>query len=110
MRKTKLFSLLKHKINILENRSVSQLDADEWKIKTQTFAEVKQIFDSKIGSVERFDFGHIITEGYIMFKIRYIPGITTKMRVVFKNRMFEIKRVIDPNESERVLKIIAIEI
>ncbi|HJD62444.1 MAG TPA: head-tail adaptor protein [Rickettsia endosymbiont of Degeeriella rufa] len=44
-------------------------------------------------------FGHVITEGYFLFKIRFIKNITTKMRIIFKEREFEIKRVINVEEK-----------
>jgi len=51
-----------------------------------------------------------VTEGYFLFKIRALQDINLKMRIQFKERFFEIKRIIDSDESGRMLKIIALEI
>ena len=104
------FSLLKHKIDIFQNTSASELEGERWSLKYQTFAEIKPLFDHKIGSIENFDFGHIVTEGYFLFRIRYLEGLTVAMRINFKNRHFEIKRVIDPTEESKILQIIALEV
>ena len=79
-------------------------------MKYQTFAEVKPLFDSKIGSLESFDFGHVITEGYFMFKMRALHDITNKMRIEFKGRLFDIKRIVDKTEQSRMLQVIVLEI
>ncbi|MES2215546.1 MAG: head-tail adaptor protein [Pseudomonadota bacterium] len=110
MSKSPLFGILKHRIIFLENVSISELGSEEWQEKCQTFADVKPLFDSKVGSLESFDFGHVVTEGYFMFKIRALNEINSKMRISFKGRLFEIKRVVDALEEGRMLQIIALEI
>ena len=40
-----------------------------------------------------------------IFKIRYIEGLSPRMRVVMDNRVFEIDSIIDPNESKTYLQI-----
>jgi len=110
MSKTPLFTKLKHRISLLENTNAEALGAEAWREKYTTFAEINALYDSKVGSLENFDFGHIVTEGYFLFKIRALEGVNIKMRIGFKERFFEIKRVLDLCEEGRVLKIVALEI
>jgi head-tail adaptor len=105
-----LFGLLRHRIIILENTNQADLGQELWQERYSTFAQIKPIYDSKVGSLENFDFGHVVTEGYFMFKIRALPDLNSKMRISFKNRLFDIKRIIDIDERGRLFKIIASEI
>lgn len=109
MSKLPLFGILKHKISILENTSADEL-SENWEEREITFAHIKPLYDNKIESLENFGFGHIVTDGYFIFQTRGSLKITTKMRIKFKNRIFDIKRVIDVEEAGRWLKIIALEI
>lgn len=105
-----LFTKLKHRISIIENVNLQELGDEVWREKYSTFAEVKPLYDNKVSSVENFNFGHVVTEGYFMFRIRALLGITSKMRIKFHERIFEIKRIIDVDEMGRMLKIIALEV
>ncbi len=110
MKKNSLFTFLKHKIICLENINQEELGGEVWREKYTTFAEIKPLYDNKVGSLENFSFGHVVTEGYFMFRIRALPGVTSKMRIKFHDRLFEIKRIIDIDERGRILKIIALEV
>ena len=109
MRNYPLTNLLKHSIMFIENVSISELEDQDWKEKYVTFADVKPMYDEKFGSIEKFSFGHIVTEAFYMFKIRFTDKVHAKMRIMFKGRMFEIKRIINHNEASKVMKIIALE-
>lgn len=110
MSKIPLFGILKHRISVLENLVDTEISEDNWQTKYITFAQMKPLYDHKVGSLENFSFGHVVTEGYFMFKIRALIGINNKMRIQFQDRVFEIKRVINIEESCRLLQIIALEI
>lgn len=101
---------LSQEILFLENKSISELDDDNWVEVIRTFADIKPLYDSKFGSLENFSFGHIVTENYFMFKIRYLPDLNTKMRISFNSRNFEIKRIINLHEKNEILQIIALEL
>ncbi|AIL64493.1 Bacteriophage head-tail adaptor [Rickettsiales bacterium Ac37b] len=60
-------------------------------------------------SAEHIYTNQIITSNYYKFIMRYIPGITCKMRVVYKERFFNIQNVINELEENKILKIIAKE-
>ncbi len=101
---------LQHQIKILENFSVSEIEEEKWQEKFTSYAEIRPISDNRFTMLEGLNFGHVITEGYYAFKIRYIKGITTKMLISFKNRRFEIKRIINMSERSKFLNIIGLEI
>lgn len=101
---------LNKEIILLENKSISELEDDNWQEFMRSFAEIKPLYDSKFGSLENFSFGHIVTENYFMFKIRYLPNLNTKMRISFEGRNFEIKRIINLHEKSEIIQIIALEL
>jgi len=104
-----LTNLLKHAVSFIENISQSELEDQDWQEKYVTFADVRPMYDNKFGSIENFSFGHIVTEAFFMFKIRFTEAVHPKMRIIFKRRMFEIKRIINDGEASKTLKIIALE-
>lgn len=99
-----------HQIKFLENFAASSIDKDRWEEKLTVYAEIKPLCDNKFIALENISFGHVITEGFFLFKVRFIKNITTKMRILFKERQFEIKRIINVNEKSKFLNIIALEI
>jgi len=110
MKNYPLTNLLKHSVTFIENVSNSELEDQNWEEKYVTFADVRPMYDNKFGSIENFSFGHIVTEAFYMFNIRFTEEVHAKMRIIFKRRMFEIKRIINDAETSKVLKIIALEL
>jgi SPP1 family predicted phage head-tail adaptor len=100
----------RHPIKIIENTAISEVSPENWQEKFSLYAEIKALSDSRFESLENFSFGHVITEGLFLIKIRFMRGITTKMRIIFRERQFEIKRIINIEERERVLQMIVLEI
>lgn len=105
-----ILSNLNQEIIFLENIAHSDLDDENWQENIRCFAQIKPLYDNKFGSLESFSFGHIVTENFFMFKIRFLPDLNTKMRIRFDTRHFEIKRIINKNEQNRILQIIALEL
>lgn len=99
-----------HKISFLENAAKQAIDKADWKEKLNSFAEVKPVCDNKFISLEGISFGNVIAEEYFLFNIRFVPGIHSNMRIKFREKIFEIKRIINEQERNRVLSIIALEI
>lgn len=110
MKNKSIISKFAHKISILNNLSSSELDDPEWKIIFTCFAEVNPVCDNKFVSLEGLSFGNVITEEYFHFRLRYIKNISKEMRILFHDRNFEIKRIINDEEKNRMLSIIAQEI
>ena len=101
---------LRHIINILSNRASSEITDETWIAEFATYAEIQPFCDNKFGMLENLHFDHVITEALFLFKIRFNEIITNKMRINFKHRIFEIKRIINLSEQDRWLQIIALEI
>ncbi|WP_375327107.1 head-tail adaptor protein [Candidatus Tisiphia endosymbiont of Nemotelus uliginosus] len=101
---------LQHQIKFLENFSINELDQDRWQEKFAAYAEIKPICDNRFIAMEHLSFGHVMTEGYYIFKIRFIKNINTNMRILFKERYFEIKRIINVVEQNKFLNVIGLEI
>jgi head-tail adaptor len=110
MDKNIISSRLNHRIIFLENTSNPEIEEPAWREKVKTFAEIKAICDNKFLEMEGVKFGHMITEGYFHFIVRYLRDINTNMRILFAERSFDIKRIIDVREERKILKIIALEI
>lgn len=110
MKNNILARILKHKISFLANLNSDEYGKELWQEQFSCFAEIKPLYDSKFGSLENFNFGHVVTEAYFMFKIRYSPLLNNRMRIRFRERVFEIKRLIDPDETRHSWHIIALEI
>jgi len=45
----------------------------------------------------------------IQVRIRYLPGITSAMRITYQGRIFNIQSVINPNEANRELVLMCLE-
>ncbi|MFQ3887148.1 MAG: hypothetical protein AB8U88_06435 [Rickettsia conorii subsp. raoultii] len=67
-----------HQIKFLKNIAGEEMEEDRWVEKLTSYDEIKPLCDSKFLALENISFGHIITEGYFLFKIRFIKNITTK--------------------------------
>ena len=110
MKRNNLVSKLEHRIYFHSDMAETELDDPNWVEAYSCMAEIKPMYDNKFGSIENFSFGLIVTEAYFMFKIRFSKKIDTKMRIHYKDRIFEIKRIINASEKNILQQIIALEI
>ena len=103
-------SKLIHRIVFLENVANPEIESDSWQEKMAAFAEIRPITDNRFLAIEGVEFGHLITESYYAFTLRFILGLHINMRIFFAKRQFDIKRIINIDEKNIILKIIALEI
>ena len=108
--KKKIAKTLRHQIKFLENMKLIDIEPDNWVHKLTTYASLNHIGEANFDTIENFSFGHVMTESLFIFKLRFIQGINHKMRIVFSTRQFEIKKIINPLELNKLLTIIALEI
>lgn len=106
----KIFSTLTHKITFLKNTASTDFADSNWEESHISFAEIKPICDKMFSSIEGISFGDVITAEYFLFKTRFAKNIDKNMRINFRDRVFEIKRIINEDEKSRMLNIIALEI
>ncbi|MBV8938965.1 MAG: phage head closure protein [Alphaproteobacteria bacterium] len=52
---------------------------------------------------------HVQSHALYRFTLRYYPGITAAMRVLYGARLFNIRAVIDPDETKTTLQLLAEE-
>jgi head-tail adaptor len=106
MKITKKFaSRLRHLIrfgNILPDGS--------WEEVCHSFAEISPIAETSIREFDQINFGHLLSEEYFIITTRYLRNLNNLMRIRFNQRVFAIKRIINPYELNHVLKIIVHEV
>ncbi|MDX1917247.1 MAG: head-tail adaptor protein [Rickettsiaceae bacterium] len=107
MKVKKLLSAnFKHFIEFIENKNEQNI----WMIKCRGFAQIEALTDQNFSEYDGINFGHLAREEYFVITLRYLPIIHKSMRIRFRNRLFTIKRIINPSELNHILKIIAQEI
>lgn len=103
-------SRLVHKIQFLVNNEISEIKTADWQNTIEAFAEVQPVCDNRFISLENIQFGAVIAEEYFLFTVRFIKEINKDMRINFYGKIYEIKRIINENQRNKILKIIALEI
>ncbi len=66
-------------------------------------------FSTTVRNSEKFTNGQLEDIGGFRITIRYLNGITPKMRVKYGTRLFNIRAVIDPDENKEILELLAEE-
>jgi SPP1 family predicted phage head-tail adaptor len=74
-----------------------------------TFATV-WAYVRPVKGYERFQAQQLQTPVTHKLTVRYLAGVTTKHRILFDSRVFEIKEVINVEEQNAFLELICIEI
>lgn len=101
-------SRLRHQIEIIFNGSEDGLE--NWVVLNTAFAEITEITETNIKEFDDMSFGHILSEEYFIITTRYLKNINTRMRVKFGDRIFAIKKIVNPFQLNHLLKILAVEV
>lgn len=99
---------LRHRIAIEESiagRDSFGAEISEWRQFIKVWADV-----SPVSGREFIAFKQINAEISTKVTIRYIAGVTTEMRVLFDNRIFEITSIINPEEKNVSLLLMCKEV
>lgn len=75
-----------------------------WAEFASVFAKIKPVTAQQKLFAQRLD--HTITH---KITIRFITGVTSGMRIIFKSRIFHIKRTFNIEEANKFLEILAVE-
>lgn len=77
-----------------------------------TFEKFKDAYSevSHIGTSEKYFSGKYSDVDTKKFRIRYIPGVTTNMRILFDGSYFDIKEAVDPYMKKQELLIVGKEV
>lgn len=100
---------LKHQITLLQNVTGNELQED-WQVLKEIYANVTPLCDSRLVTLENVEFGSIVSAEYYVFYVRYLEDINLNIRLSFRKNIFEIKRIINHNFSNKFLSIIALQI
>jgi|GEM_PF-6227430 len=71
-------------------------------------AEVQALSEKSVG--EMFSSMQLMEASFYRFRIRYIKELKNNMRIIYNNRCFLVKRVINQSESSIISMIIAQEV
>jgi len=99
---------LRHRIVIEESiagRDSFGAEVSEWIQFAKVWANV-----SPVSGGEFIAFKQINAEISTKVTIRYLVGVTTEMRVLFKDRIFEINSIINPEEKNVSLLLMCMEV
>jgi len=99
---------LRHQIVIQQTtesrNAVGEVD-DTW----STFATVRASVEPLQGR-ESFVLSQSLAEMTIRFRIRYLDGVTPKMRISYDSRLFDIESVVHVNERGREMHLLSREV
>lgn len=98
---------LRHRIIIQVNtpsQNTSGEEIDSW----GTFATVSASVEPQSG-VEKFDPEQFYSVTTVNFKIRYLSGVTTKMRISFDSKIYDIESIVQVNMIKKEMEITARE-
>ena len=98
---------LRNKITIQELNSTvnsSGEDEDSWQEYVTVRASVEPLRER-----ERFEAQQAQNEATVRFRIRYLPGVTAELRILYDSKYYDIESVIDPNDRHRELIVLAVE-
>lgn len=79
-----------------------------WSDGSTVWAEIVSVANRSISS-EKFRAGQLEDKKVIVFRIRYLSGITAKMRIKYDNRFFNIRSVNNIDEKNEIIEILAEE-
>lgn len=98
---------LRHRVtiqNAVEARNAYGEAIKTWSTVATVYASVEPIRGR-----EMFDAEQVQSEVTHRVRLRYRPGLTSQMRLLFNGRMFEIQTVINVNERNREVQLMCKE-
>ncbi len=107
VRKTDIAARLRHTVIIqqtTQTRSTSGAITDSW----GTFATVRADIKPLSGR-EYLESNQVNAEEITRFTIRYLKDITTKMRVLWGTRVYDIRSIMNVSESDKLMELRVVE-
>ena len=103
-------SKLRH--NILIEQPIVNSDGiggqtEQWQQFAKVRAEVAALYERNIGEV--FASMQLMNSSLYKFRIRYLKGLKNNMRIIYNERCFQIKRIVNQDERNIISFIIAQE-
>lgn len=109
-----IISQMRHRI-ILQNEVLTSDGGGgstlTWNNFTTAWSAIDTASEFGSGNVtdEKFIAGQIQDKKSLKFTIRFVIGVTAKMRILFGSRVFNIRSINNVNEKNEILQIIAEE-
>ena len=75
-----------------------------WSTFAQVFAAVEPLNGREFFAANQFE-----TEVTVRIKIRYLSGVTTKMRVNWSGKVYDIKSIINISERDKIMQLMCRE-
>ena len=97
-------------ITFLENLAAHEIEDDQWKNIAYSYADVVPICEASAKEITGLGFGHVLTEEYYLFRVRFHPAINKKQRISFDGEFYEIKRIVKMRNNQRASNIVAFKI
>jgi hypothetical protein len=95
---------IKHKILILEKKQRA------WEEKYFCFASIKDISEGQFNLHENIDFGVLLSKNYKILRTRFLRDISKNMRIKINNDLYEILKIINEKEANRISQILVSQI
>ena len=102
----KIFSSCLRHIIIIQ-QPIEDVNKEIWKDVVTVRAEVQAMYSKSSG--EAFAAMQMMDSSYYRFRIRFINNLKINMRIIYNDRYFYIKRVINQSELNEISIIIAQE-
>lgn len=83
---------------------------NKWLEKIMLLAQVKNLTQQALKFIDGIEFGSLLEHSCMLFICRYNNQINKTMRINFKQRMFQIRKIINVDENDQYLQIIALEL
>jgi SPP1 family predicted phage head-tail adaptor len=99
---------LNRRITLQRRESVK----DDEGIVTEGWADVAAVWAAvePLRGREYFTAAAVNQENTVRFRMRYRPGVTSEMRVLYDGRIYDINSVIDVNESHQEIQLMCEEV
>lgn len=79
----------------------------KWQDLASVRSDVKALYDNS--SAENFNSMQIMSNPFYRFRIRFRKDLDSNMRIIYNNRIFQIKHIVNQNELNFIQVIIAQE-
>jgi SPP1 family predicted phage head-tail adaptor len=100
---------LRHKIDIVNVSPCQDENGSQWQNKTVLFANVWATVQALNGT-DKFAAHEFVSQATHEVIIRYMPGVNSGQEIVFGTRIFQCKCVLNPDERNKMLILLCVEI
>lgn len=105
---------LEHRITIQKNtptRGTTGEELDSWSTHATVWAEMRTQGGAQfsVGANEYDLMNMMVAKTHVIFRVRFVAGVTQKMRVLYRSRYYDIVGVVDEAGEQRWLNLLCAE-